>query len=163
MEPRSVHARRFLSGRARRAAGPQGADGAGARAIILCRRSRARDIMGHGRRRMGIGRARRRCGAAAVGRRGRTERHAAPMSKPKAFIAWSSGKDSAWALHEVRRAGDYDVVGALTTVTETFARVSVHGVREASLRGGHKAISLPSEKVPIPYQCPNKIYQDRTW
>ena len=42
------------------------------------------------------------------------------MSKPKALIAWSSGKDSAWALHEVRRAGDYDVVGALTTVTETF-------------------------------------------
>ena len=52
------------------------------------------------------------------------------MSRPKALIAWSSGKDSAWALHEVRRAGDYDVVGALTTVTETFGRVSMHGVRE---------------------------------
>ena len=53
--------------------------------------------------------------------------------RPKALIAWSSGKDSAWALHEVRRAGDYDVVGALTTVTETFARVSMHGVREEIL------------------------------
>ena len=40
--------------------------------------------------------------------------------RPKALIAWSSGKDSAWALHETRRAGDYEVVGALTTVTETF-------------------------------------------
>ena len=54
--------------------------------------------------------------------------------KPKALIAWSSGKDSAWALHEVRRAGDYDIVAALTTVTDTFARVSMHGVREELLR-----------------------------
>ena len=39
-------------------------------------------------------------------------------SKPKALIAWSSGKDSAWALHEARKSGDYDIVGALTTVTD---------------------------------------------
>ena len=52
---------------------------------------------------------------------------------PKALIAWSSGKDSAWALHEARRAGEFDIVGALTTVTDTFARVSMHGVREELL------------------------------
>jgi diphthamide synthase (EF-2-diphthine--ammonia ligase) len=46
------------------------------------------------------------------------------MSRAKALIAWSSGKDSAWALHEMRRAGDREIVGALTTVTETFGRVS---------------------------------------
>ena len=83
------------------------------------------------------------------------------MSKPKALIAWSSGKDSAWALHEVRRAGDYDVVGALTTVTETFGRVSMHGVREEILRAQHAAIGLPSVIVPIPYPCPNEIYEAR--
>ena len=38
-------------------------------------------------------------------------------ARPKALIAWSSGKDSAWALHEARRTGDCEVVGALTTVT----------------------------------------------
>jgi uncharacterized protein (TIGR00290 family) len=81
--------------------------------------------------------------------------------KPKALIAWSSGKDSAWALHEVRRAGDYDVVGALTTVTETFQRVSMHGVREDILRAQHDAIALPSVIVPIPYPCPNAIYEAR--
>ncbi len=43
------------------------------------------------------------------------------MSRPKALISWSSGKDSAFALHEVRRAGEFEVVGALTTVTETLA------------------------------------------
>ncbi len=54
-------------------------------------------------------------------------------SRPKALISWSSGKDSAFALHEVRRGGTYDVVGALTTVTETFDRVSIHGVRQEIL------------------------------
>jgi uncharacterized protein (TIGR00290 family) len=83
------------------------------------------------------------------------------MNRPKALIAWSSGKDSAWALHEVRRAGDYDVVGALTTVTETFARVSMHGVREEILRAQHEAIRLRSVIMPIPYPCPNEIYEAR--
>jgi uncharacterized protein (TIGR00290 family) len=83
------------------------------------------------------------------------------LSKPKALIAWSSGKDSAWALHEIRRAGDVEVVGALTTGTETFQRVSMHGVREAILRAQHAAIGLPSVIVPIPYPCPNEIYEAR--
>ena len=81
--------------------------------------------------------------------------------KPKALIAWSSGKDSAWALHEVRRAGEVDVVGALTTVTETFARVSMHGVRQQILLAQHEAIGLPSVLVPIPYPCPNEVYEAR--
>ena len=55
-------------------------------------------------------------------------------TSPKALIAWSSGKDSAWALHEARVAGDFEIVGALTTVTDTFHRVSMHGVREELLR-----------------------------
>ena len=70
---------------------------------------------------------------------------------PKALIAWSSGKDSAWALHEARASGDFDIVGALTTVTDAFNRVSMHGVREELLRaqvdgrrpaGDHRAHSL---------------------
>jgi uncharacterized protein (TIGR00290 family) len=83
------------------------------------------------------------------------------MTRPKALIAWSSGKDSAWALHEVRRAGEVDVVGALTTVTNTFARVSMHGVREDVLYAQHEAAGLPSIVVPIPYPCPNEIYEAR--
>ena len=81
--------------------------------------------------------------------------------KPKALIAWSSGKDSAWALHAVRRAGEYDVVGALTTVTEAFGRVSMHGVREEIMRAQHAAAGLPSMVVPIPYPCPNEVYEAR--
>ncbi len=82
-------------------------------------------------------------------------------SRPKALISWSSGKDSAFALHEVRRAGEFDVVGALTTVTETFGRVSIHSVRQEILLAQLEAAGLPPRIVPIPYPCPNEIYEAR--
>jgi uncharacterized protein (TIGR00290 family) len=81
--------------------------------------------------------------------------------RPKALIAWSSGKDSAWALYETRRAGAFDVVGALTTITEAFGRVSIHGVREELLLAQLAAAGLPPTPVPIPYPCPNDIYEAR--
>jgi uncharacterized protein (TIGR00290 family) len=82
-------------------------------------------------------------------------------SRPKALISWSSGKDSAFALHEVRQAGEFDVVGAVTTVTETFGRVSIHGVRQEILLAQLQAAGLPPQIVPIPYPCPNGIYEAR--
>jgi uncharacterized protein (TIGR00290 family) len=81
--------------------------------------------------------------------------------RPKALISWSSGKDSAFALHEIRRAGEFDVVGALTTVTETFDRVSIHGVRQQILLAQCEAAGLPPRIAPIPYPCPNEIYEAR--
>jgi uncharacterized protein (TIGR00290 family) len=83
------------------------------------------------------------------------------MGPPKALIAWSSGKDSAWALHKARCVGDYEVVGALTTVTETFARVSMHGVREEILRAQLDSAGLAPLIVPIPWPCSNEIYEAR--
>ena len=77
----------------------------------------------------------------------------------KALIAWSSGKDSAWALHETRVTGDFEIVGALTTVTDTFRRVSMHGVREELLRAQLDAAGLHPVIVRIPYPCPNEIYE----
>ena len=73
-----------------------------------------------------------------------------PKELPKALISWSSGKNSAFALHEIRRAGEFDVVGALTTVTETFGRVSIHGVRQEILQRQCEAAGLPQHIVPIP-------------
>ncbi len=81
------------------------------------------------------------------------------MAKPRAWLAWSSGKDSAWALHTVRRQGQVDVVGLLTTVTETFGRVSMHGVRIELLEAQAAAAGLPLLVVPIPAPCPNEVYE----
>jgi uncharacterized protein (TIGR00290 family) len=79
----------------------------------------------------------------------------------KALIAWSSGKDSAYALHIARQNIDLPIVGALTTVTETFDRVSMHGVRRDILMAQLKAAGLPATIVSIPYPCTNEIYEAR--
>ncbi|HTJ45587.1 MAG TPA: hypothetical protein VL463_25970 [Kofleriaceae bacterium] len=76
------------------------------------------------------------------------------------LIAWSSGKDSAWALHVARAAG-VKVVGALTTITDEFARVSMHAVREELLDAQVAAAGLESWKVRIPWPCPNEAYEAR--
>jgi uncharacterized protein (TIGR00290 family) len=78
---------------------------------------------------------------------------------PKALIAWSSGKDSAWALHETRTGGHVEIVGALTTVTDTFRRVSMHGVREELLHAQLNAAGLRPVIIHIPFPCPNEIYE----
>jgi uncharacterized protein (TIGR00290 family) len=79
--------------------------------------------------------------------------------RSKAWLAWSSGKDSAWALHTVRRRGELEVVALLTTVNETHQRVAMHAVRERLLEMQAAATGLPLVKVPIPAQCRNEIYE----
>ena len=82
-------------------------------------------------------------------------------AKPKAILSWSSGKDSAFALHEVRRAGLADVVALLTTVNETHERVAMHGVRENLLDLQAEAAGLPLIKVKLPWPCSNEVYEER--
>ena len=81
--------------------------------------------------------------------------------RPKAFVSWSSGKDSAFALYEARRNGEVDVVGLLTTVNEVHHRVAMHGTRESLLDHQIAATSLPCLKVPLPSPCSNEIYEAR--
>ncbi len=80
---------------------------------------------------------------------------------PRAFISWSSGKDSAFALLEARRQGTAEIVGVLTTVSEVYDRVSMHGVRNALLDRQVEALGLPVLKVPLPSPCSNEIYEQR--
>ena len=81
------------------------------------------------------------------------------MTRSKALVSWSSGKDSAFALHEVRQADELDVVGLVTTITTAFGRVSMHGVRELLLDRQADALDLPCRKVGIPSPCPNEVYE----
>jgi uncharacterized protein (TIGR00290 family) len=80
-------------------------------------------------------------------------------ARPKVVVSWSSGKDSALALHEVRRSGEAELIGILTTITSVFGRVSMHGVRESLLDQQAQALGLPCWKVPIPSPCPNEVYE----
>ena len=79
------------------------------------------------------------------------------MPMPKAFVSWSSGKDSAFALHETRRLGVAEIVGVLTTINEVYDRVAMHGVRSELLDRQIAALGLPAIKVPLPSPCPNEI------
>jgi uncharacterized protein (TIGR00290 family) len=79
----------------------------------------------------------------------------------KILLSWSSGKDSAWTLHVLRRDGIGEVAGLLTSVNETAGRVSMHGVREDILRAQAEAAGLPLMTIPLPWPCSNEIYEAR--
>ncbi|MBI4566055.1 MAG: adenine nucleotide alpha hydrolase [Planctomycetes bacterium] len=77
----------------------------------------------------------------------------------KVLLSWSSGKDSAWSLHVLRRMREVEVVGLLTTVNETHRRVAMHAVREELLEAQAVAAGIPLWKVPIPHPCSNERYE----
>jgi len=77
----------------------------------------------------------------------------------KALLAWSSGKDSAWSLHVLRQQGGVEVAGLLTTVNESFGRVAMHAVRRELLEAQARVAGVPLRVVPIPYPCPNDVYE----
>lgn len=83
------------------------------------------------------------------------------QQKPKAWMAWSSGKDSAWALHTARCQGEVDIVGLMTTVTEQYNRITMHGVRKSLLIAQAEALGLPLFCVGIPTPCSNQEYEAR--
>lgn len=68
----------------------------------------------------------------------------------KALVCWSGGKDSALALHLARERADIEVAGLLTTFSEEFDRVSMHGVRRELLEAQAEALDLPVWKVYLP-------------
>ncbi len=74
------------------------------------------------------------------------------------LLAWSSGKDSAWALHVLRQHG-VAVSGLLTTINLTHDRVAMHAVRRDLLERQAQAVGLPLSLVSIPDPCPNQVYE----
>ena len=80
-------------------------------------------------------------------------------ARPKALLSWSSGKDSAWSLHVLRKRQEVEVVGLLTTVNEVYSRVAMHAVRVELLEAQAKAAGLPLWKIPIPSPCSNAEYE----
>lgn len=79
--------------------------------------------------------------------------------KEKAIVSWSGGKDSALALYDAQR--DFEIVALLTTVTEVYDRISVHGVRTSLLECQAQALNCDLEKVNISPTCSNEEYETK--
>jgi uncharacterized protein (TIGR00290 family) len=86
--------------------------------------------------------------------------HSKKMLEPILFC-WSGGKDSAMALYTLLHQSDLEIAALLTTVTEGYERISMHGVRRELLHQQAQSIGLPLHEVRIPPQCVNPIYEAR--
>ena len=82
-----------------------------------------------------------------------------PMDR--VLLSWSSGKDCAWALHVLRARPDVEVVGLLTTFNQHFDRVAMHAVRRTLVEAQARAVGLPLREIPLPWPCPNGVYEER--
>jgi uncharacterized protein (TIGR00290 family) len=84
------------------------------------------------------------------------------MSVPEPILfCWSGGKDSALALHTLLQQNETRIATLLTTVTEGYDSISMHGVRRELLRRQAESLRLPAHEVFIPPQCGNPIYEAR--
>jgi uncharacterized protein (TIGR00290 family) len=75
-------------------------------------------------------------------------------------LSWSGGKDSALALWTLRRE-QLEPEALITTVTESYGRVSMHGVRRELLARQAQALGIPLVEVVIPPACVNEVYEAR--
>lgn len=80
-------------------------------------------------------------------------------ARPPVLLAWSGGKDAAWALHVLRQRGEVDVVGLLSTITREHARASMQGIRRDVLHAQAGAAGLPLMEAEIPARCTNDDYE----
>jgi uncharacterized protein (TIGR00290 family) len=81
------------------------------------------------------------------------------MNRERIVMGWSGGKDSSLALRQILAEGRYEVTALLTTCTEGFRRVSMHGVRCSLLNCQAEALGLRCLKVFIPQHCSNEDYE----
>ena len=77
----------------------------------------------------------------------------------KVWLSWSSGKDSAWALHVLRNTPGVEVTALLSTINAAADRVAMHGVRRELLEAQARAVGLPIHIVPLPDPCANADYE----
>jgi len=83
------------------------------------------------------------------------------MDQEPILFCWSGGKDSAMALDQLQRSGRHRVVALLTTVTDAYDRISMHGVRRALLERQAEALGLPLQIVSISPGCVNEEYESK--
>jgi uncharacterized protein (TIGR00290 family) len=80
-------------------------------------------------------------------------------NRPAVLLSWSGGKDAAWTLHTLRTQDQFDVVGLVTTVTEGYERIAMHGIRRDILHAQAQAAGLPVVEARLPQQADNATYE----
>ena len=81
--------------------------------------------------------------------------------KEKVIFSWSGGKDSAIALHEIQKAGQYEIRTLLTTVNAEYDRISIHGVRRELLEQQARSLGLPLEQILLLKDFSNEEYENK--
>jgi len=79
----------------------------------------------------------------------------------KTLLSWSSGKDSAWALHLLRQQQGIEVCGLVTTFNTSANRVAMHAVRRSLVEAQAESVGLPIWQVELPWPCSNAEYEER--
>jgi uncharacterized protein (TIGR00290 family) len=82
-------------------------------------------------------------------------------AKEKVVLSWSGGKDSTMAAYHLLASQRYEIAALMTTVTEEFDRISMHGVRRDLLEQQAESLGIPLHKIMIPKDCPNDVYEAR--
>jgi uncharacterized protein (TIGR00290 family) len=77
------------------------------------------------------------------------------------ILSWSGGKDSCMAAYQLLASQKYEIASLLTTVTEGYDRISMHGVRRSLLEQQADSLGIPLHQIMIPKDCPNQIYEAR--
>lgn len=80
-------------------------------------------------------------------------------TRPQVMMAWSSGKDAAWALHQLKLSDRCDIKVLMTTLNATFDRVAMHGVRHECLVLQAQSVGIPLLPVMLPWPCSNEAYE----
>src|SRR5579872_6582341 len=81
------------------------------------------------------------------------------MAMKRILLSWSSGKDSAWALHVLKQKSVYEIAGLLTTFNGAATRVATHAVRRELVEGQAEAVGVPLWPVELPWPCGNADYE----
>ena len=79
----------------------------------------------------------------------------------RVLLSWSSGKDSAWALHLLRQQPNVEVVALLTTFNTAADRVAMHAVRRTLVKMQAERAGLPLWEIELPWPCSNDDYECR--
>lgn len=80
--------------------------------------------------------------------------------KEKILLFWSGGKDSALALHYLKKDPNVEVVGLITTINRDTNTVKYHGIPESLLVEQARMMKLPLQRIFLPGDCSNEEYID---